>query len=132
MVLIVPETDNFTIDEVSNTMLSSVNPALRNDMKKLLVILLMTLCASAMAQRHHGGGYWARGYGGGWQWMVPTIIGGAIVYEVARQQPVYVQQPVIIQQQQPVLVQPQNQSCSPWTETQNLDGTITRTRTCTQ
>jgi hypothetical protein len=25
-------------------------------MKKLLVILLMTLCASAMAQRHHGGG----------------------------------------------------------------------------
>jgi len=101
-------------------------------MKKLLVILLMTLCASAMAQRHHGGGYWGRGYGGGWQWMVPTIIGGAIVYEVARQQPVYVQQPVIIQQQQPVLVQPQNQSCSPWTETQNPDGTITRTRTCTQ
>ncbi len=101
-------------------------------MKKLLVILLMTLCASAMAQRHHGGGYWGRGYGGGWQWMVPTVIGGAIVYEVARQQPVYVQQPVIIQQQQPVIVQPQNQSCSPWTETQNPDGTITRTRTCTQ
>ena len=101
-------------------------------MKKLLVILLMTLCASAMAQRHHGGGYWARGYSGGWQWMIPTIIGGAIVYEVARQQPVYVQQRVIIQQQQPVVVQPQNQSCSPWTETQNPDGTITRTRTCTQ
>ena len=101
-------------------------------MKKLLVILLMTLCASAMAQRHYGGGYWARGYGGGRQWMVPTIIGGPIVYEVARQQPVYVQQPVIIQQQPPVVVQPQNQSCSPWTETQNPDGTITRTRTCTQ
>jgi hypothetical protein len=26
----------------------------------------------------------------------PTVIGGAIVYKVARQQPVYVQQPVII------------------------------------
>ena len=43
-------------------------------MKKLLVILLMTLCASAMAQRHHGGGYWGRGYGGGWQWMVPRSL----------------------------------------------------------
>jgi hypothetical protein len=65
--------------------------------------------------------------------MIPTIIGGAIVYEAARQQPVYVQQqPVIIQQQPSVVVQPQNQSCSPWTETQNPDGTITRTRTCTQ
>ena len=65
------------------------------------------------------------------QWMVPTIVGGAIVYEVARQQPVYVQQPVIVQQQ-PVVVESQNQSCSPWTETQNPDGTVTRTRTCTK
>ena len=102
-------------------------------MKKFLLLMLMTISATAMAQGHHGGGYWARGYGGGWQWMIPTVIGGAIVYEAARQQPVYVQQqPVIIQQQQPVVVQPQNQSCSPWTETQNPDGTITRTRTCTQ
>jgi len=101
-------------------------------MKKLLVILLMTFCASAMAHGRYGGGYGWRGYGGGWKWMVPTVIGGAIVYEAARQQPVYVQQPVIIQQQQPVVLQPQNQSCSPWTETQNPDGTITRTRTCTQ
>jgi hypothetical protein len=101
-------------------------------MKKLLTALLMTVSLSAMAHGH--GGYWARGYGGAWQWMVPSIIGGAIVYEVARQQPVYVQQPVIVQPQaQPVLVQPQPiQNCSPWTETQNPDGTITRTRTCAQ
>ncbi len=104
-------------------------------MKKILTAVLMTVSLTAMAHGH--GGYWARGYGGGWQWMVPTIIGGAIVYEVARQQPVYVQQPVIVQQQaQPVVVQPQanqtNQVCSPWTETQNPDGTITRTRTCAQ
>ena len=100
-------------------------------MKKILAIVLMTISASAMAHGH--GGYWARGgYGGSWQWMVPTIIGGAIIYEAARQQPIYVQQPVIVQQQQPVVVQPQNQSCSPWTETQNPDGTITRTRTCNQ
>ena len=101
-------------------------------MKKILAVLLMTVSASAMAHGH--GGYWARG---GWQWMIPTVIGGAIVYEAARQRPVYVQQPVYVQppvviQQQPAVVQPQNQSCSPWTETQNSDGTITRTRTCTQ
>ena len=102
-------------------------------MKKLIVLVLITLSASAMAYGHggHHRGYWARGYGGGWQWMVPTIIGGAIVYEVARQQPVYVQQPDIVQQQ-PVVLEPQNQSCSPWTETQNPNGTVTRTRTCTK
>jgi hypothetical protein len=101
-------------------------------MKKLLALLLLTASVSAMAHGPYRGGYWARGYVGGWGWVDPTIIGSAIVYEAARQQPVYVQQPVIIQQQQPVVVQPQNQSCSPWTETQNQDGTITRTRTCTQ
>jgi hypothetical protein len=98
--------------------------------KKFLIVLLMTLSATAMA--HGRGGYWARGHGGAWHWMVPTIIGGAIVYEVARQQPVIVQQPVVVQSPQPVVVQPQAPSCSPWTETQNPDGTITRTRTCTQ
>ena len=99
-------------------------------MKKILTVLLMTICVTAMA--HGRGGYWARGHGGGWHWMVPTIIGGAIVYEVARQQPVIVQQPVVVQPQQPVPVQPTAQTCSPWTETQNPDGTITRTRTCAQ
>lgn len=101
-------------------------------MKKIMTLLAMTLSLTAMAHGHGHGGYWARGYGGAWQWMVPTIIGGAIVYEVARQQPVIIQQPVVVQPQQPVVIQPPNQSCSPWTETQNPDGTITRTRTCAQ
>ena len=103
-------------------------------MKKLLTILLLTLCASAMAQGHgpHRGGHWARGYNGGWNWLVPAVIGGAIAYEVAKQQPVYVQQQPVIVQHQPIVVQTINQSCSPWTETQHPDGTITRTRTCTQ
>jgi hypothetical protein len=99
-------------------------------MKKILILVLMTLSVTAMA--HGRGGYWARGYGGGWNWMVPTIIGGAIVYEVARQQPVVVQQPVIVQPTQPVQTPAPSQNCSPWTETQNPDGTITRTRTCAQ
>lgn len=103
-------------------------------MKKIMTVLAMTLSLTAMAHGfgHGHGGYWARGYGGAWQWMVPTIIGGAIVYEVARQQPVIIQQPVVVQPQQPAVVTPLNQNCSPWTETQNPDGTITRTRTCTQ
>jgi hypothetical protein len=103
------------------------------DMKKLLAITLLTLAAMpAMAQYHHyHHGYWNRGPGGGWVWVAPTIIGGVIGYEIARNQPpVVVQQPPIVVQNPPVVVQ--NQNCSPWTETQNPDGTVTRTRTCAQ
>jgi hypothetical protein len=39
-----------------------------------------------------------------------------------------VQSQVIIQNQPA----PLGQVCTPWTETQNSDGTITRTRTCNQ
>jgi hypothetical protein len=94
-------------------------------MKKLLAVLLLTASVSAMAQ--HGYGFRPHGYyGGGWGWMAPTIIGGVVGYEIARSQ-----QPVIIQQQ-PVIIQQPQQLCSPWTETQQPDGTITRTRTCSQ
>ena len=93
-------------------------------MKKLLALLLLTASVSAMAQ--HGYGFRPHGYyGGGWGWVAPTVIGGVVGYEIARSQ-----QPVIIQQQ-PVIIQ-QPQLCSPWTETQQPDGTITRTRTCSQ
>lgn len=104
-------------------------------MKKLLVGLLISLgTASAMAQ-HHGHGHWHyRGGHNPWVWVAPTIIGGVIGYEIARNQPpqVVVQpQPVIIQQQ-PGQVYGTTVNCSPWTEVQNSDGTITRTRTCAQ
>ena len=103
-------------------------------MKKLLLsIFLVMLSASAMAQHgHHNGrhnghhnGHWQRGYGG-WNWMVPAIIGGAVVYSTTRPAE------TVIVQQQPIVIQPQNQNCSPWTETQHADGSITRTRTCAQ
>ena len=67
-------------------------------MKKILLVLLLVISASAHAERwRHGGGayYYHPGYG----WAVPAIIGGAIVYEATRppvyiqQQPVYIQQP---------------------------------------
>jgi hypothetical protein len=97
-------------------------------MKKTLLALLL-VSGSAMAQhhdyyRHQHHGHWQRG-GPGWVWVAPTIIGGVIGYEIARNQP-----PVVIPQP-PVIVQPM-QVCSPWTEVQNSDGTITRTRTCSQ
>jgi len=106
-------------------------------MKRVLAVAVLTLATlPAMAQWHHGhhgghhGGYRGGYYGGGWGWAVPAIIGGAVVYGATRPDPVIVQQPSVVVQQQPVVVQ--NQNCTPWTETQHPDGSITRTRTCAQ
>jgi hypothetical protein len=94
-------------------------------MKKIL-LLLAIFPTLALAQHYHRGfegPHW-RYQGGNWNWMVPAIVGGVVVYEVTKPtQPIIVQQPVIVQQPQ---------VCSPWLETQNPDGTITRTRTCSQ
>ena len=111
-------------------------------MKKLLVLMLLTLSASAMAQHHshgfrhghgfgHGHGHWARGHSSAWNWAVPAAVGGLIIYEATRQPIVVQPNPVIIQQQSLPLPQA-NPTCTPWTEVQSSDGTITRTRTCTQ
>lgn len=100
-------------------------------MKKLLVISVLTLASiPAMAQHYGHHGHWHRGHGGGWNWVAPVLIGGVVGYEIARNQP-----PVVVQQQPVILQSPQvvyQQNCSPWTEVQNSDGTITRTRTCQQ
>ncbi len=111
-------------------------------MKKLLVLMLLTLSASAMAQhqghgfRHghghgNGHGHWARGFSGGWGWAVPAAIGGMLIYEASRQ-PIYVQPNPVVIQQQPVYTPQAYSSCTPWTEVHSSDGTISRTRTCTQ
>jgi hypothetical protein len=104
-------------------------------MKRFLAVTVLALATlPAMAQHHHGPGHghWHhRGHGGGWNWVVPAIIGGAVVYGATRPDPIIVQQPPIIVQQPPIYQYPV-QNCTPWTETQNLDGTITRTRTCNQ
>ena len=106
-------------------------------MKRLIATLLMTVSVGAMAHGPHG--YHYGGYhhgGGGWGWVAPALIGGAVVYAATRppvvvqQPPVVVQQPPVVIQQNPVVVQGQN--CSPWTQVQNPDGSITTTRTCTQ
>ena len=122
-------------------------------MKKLIALLLLTLSASAAMAQHHGNGHgngyrnlhghhghYARGHVGvGWGWAVPAAIGGLIVYQATRPQSVIVQPPPVVYQQAPVVIQQpsdysnlQNQNCTPWTEVQSSDGSITRTRTCTQ
>jgi hypothetical protein len=106
-------------------------------MKKLIALVLLAGSVSAMAQpgfRHHGYHGYYPGYNYGW--VAPTIIGGVIGYEIARNYPpVIVQQPVVVQQA-PVppatVYYGQSQQCTVWTEVQNFDGTITRTRTCSQ
>ena len=104
-------------------------------MKKLIALFLVTLSATAMAQpgfRYHHHGYYP-GYG----WVAPTVIGGVIGYEIARNQtppPVIVQQPVIVQSVPvaPTVYYGQTQTCTAWNEIQTPDGKIYRERTCTQ
>jgi hypothetical protein len=103
--------------------------------KVLLAMSLVLLAGSASAQHfghhgHHGhGGY--RGGGWGWGPVLGGALAGAVIYDIYNRPIVVQQPPVVVQQQQPVTIQ-QNQNCTPWTETQNSDGTITRTRTCNQ
>ena len=101
-------------------------------MKKLLVFLAIAASSTAFAQHHHG--YRHNGHGGPrWVPWVGGAIAGAVIYDIYNR-PVVVQQPPVVVQQPPVVQQyPQySQQCSPCTEVQNPDGTITRTRTCTQ
>ena len=95
-------------------------------MKHLILAILMVITTAAHTAPHnhgghnngHSGGHWTRGHGGGWLWAVPVIIGGAIVYQATQPQTTIIVQPIV------------DSNCSPWTEIQNPDGTITRTRTC--
>jgi hypothetical protein len=103
-------------------------------MKQLIALVLLAGSVSAMAQpgfrHHHHHGYYS---GHNYNWIAPTIIGGVIGYEIARNQsPVIVQQPVVVQQAPATVYYGQSQQCTVWTEVQNFDGTITRTRTCSQ
>ncbi len=91
-------------------------------MKKLITLALLTLAVTAQAQHHHR-------HGGG-NWIAPVVVGGVIGYALTRNyyEPVYnygyvPPPPVVVQQ-------PVRANCTPWTETQYADGTVTRTRTC--
>ena len=100
-------------------------------MKKIILASMLVFSTGAFAQHHGPHGYWRPHPNGGWNWVAPAVVGGVVGYVIARP-PVVVQPqpPVIIQQQPAVIVQ--SQTCSPWTQIQNPDGSITTTRTCTQ
>jgi hypothetical protein len=102
-------------------------------MKKIILIAALLATSTAFAQHHGHYGHRHHGHGAGWVPWIGGAIAGAVIYDIYNR-PVVVQQPPIVVQQPPVVQQyPQySQQCSPWTETQNSDGTITRTRTCTQ
>lgn len=77
-------------------------------MKKLLAFLLLTASSAALAGPHHHG---HRHYGHRhWHsppahhWVVPALIGGAVVYAATRPDPVVVQQPAVILQPNQVVI----------------------------
>jgi hypothetical protein len=77
---------------------------------KILASILLLLPFSTMAQHHHGMRHFDhyQPYRGGWGWVAPAVIGGAVVYGLSRPAPVVVQQqPVYVQQP----TQPQQQVC---------------------
>lgn len=65
-------------------------------MKRLITMILIGLSASAIAQHHHHG--YRGGSYGGWGWIAPAVIGGAVVYAATRPPVVVQPQPVIVQQ----------------------------------
>ena len=104
-------------------------------MKKFLAILLLTLVSvPALAQhwnhghRHHGQARYYGHYSHN-NWVAPLIIGGVVGAAIASR-PLTTQTETVISQPQSVIVKQEN--CTPWTETQQPDGTIVRTRTCAQ
>ncbi len=80
--------------------------------KTLLILSLAILSASpAYADRGRGGGWGHGGWGWGGAWIVPAVIGSAIVYDLTRPQPYYVQPtPVYAPAYAPVMVSPAPQS----------------------
>ena len=82
-------------------------------MKILLTILALTLSSAAFAQHHGHRGH--HGHHGHWKhhnkhvhsghnWIVPALIGGAVVYAATRPDPVVVQQPTIVLQPNQVII----------------------------
>ena len=77
-------------------------------MKTLLAIFALTLSSTAFAQHHghrwhhnhHHHRHWHYNHG----WVVPAIIGGAVVYAATRPDPVVIQQPTIVLQPNQVII----------------------------
>jgi hypothetical protein len=81
-------------------------------MKTLIAALALTLSSTAFAQhghhnRHHNWHYkhhWHHKHHDHGRWIVPAIIGGAVVYAATRPDPIVVQQPTIILQPNQIII----------------------------
>ena len=83
-------------------------------MKKIIAAAFIGLLAMPVAAQHHHHGMrhfdHHQAHRGGWGWVAPAVIGGAVVYGLTRsapvvvQQPVYIQQPVVVDQPQVVII----------------------------
>jgi hypothetical protein len=78
---------------------------------KIIAALIAMAPLSSMAQHHHGMRHFDhhQHYRGSWGWVAPAVIGGAVVYGLTRpvivqQQPVYVQQPTVVDPSQVVVI----------------------------
>jgi hypothetical protein len=101
-------------------------------MKKLFIGLLLAGSILPALAQHHGHGFRHHGHrhhsGPNWGYLVaPLVIGGIAGAAIINNN----RQPETIIIQQPPQSIVQNQNCTPWTDTYSSDGTITRTRTCT-
>jgi len=76
-------------------------------MKKLIAFLALTLSSLAIASPHHGHRHFHHRH---WHnppvhhWVVPALIGGAVVYAATRPDPVVVQQPTVVLQPNQVVI----------------------------
>jgi hypothetical protein len=78
---------------------------------KIIAALIAMAPLSGMAQHHGGMRHFDhhQHHRGSWGWVAPAVIGGAVVYGLTRpvivqQQPVYVQQPTIVDPSQVVVI----------------------------
>ena len=99
-------------------------------MKKILLALsLLALTSTAMAQHYHGHGVYHHGHGPRViyrdNWIAPAV--GALIIGAAINEAHNRHTQTVVIQNPPAQI---GQICTPWTETQNPDGSITRTRTC--
>lgn len=75
-------------------------------MRKLILSLCLLMFSLPVFSQHrhhmhnhHHRGHWNHNHG----WIVPALIGGAVVYAATRPDPIIIQQPLIVQNQYVVI-----------------------------
>lgn len=103
-------------------------------MKKIIAALgILLVSSSVMAQHRHyhtpPKPHYQHSHRNNYNWVAPAVIGGLIGYGIYQQQ--VTPPPVVMHEMHPSYVY-QPRQCGPWVTQRNYDGTVTRSRTCTQ